>query len=89
MPQFNIRDDESFDPTTPHGQNRCEHVTRRAGEAADGRPLMLDGHGDSTHTCGKFGHPVPHAYRVKRRGTTAVYDTFEGTVVRCPEHERL
>jgi hypothetical protein len=69
------------------GENRCDYVIRRAGETYDGKPLMMDGHGDKTQTCGKFGRKVPHTYRVRRPGTTAVYDAFEGTVVRCPEHE--
>jgi hypothetical protein len=66
--------------------NRCEYVIRRAGESVRGQPITLDGHGDTTTICGKFGRPVPHTFHTKRPGTTAVYDSFEGTVIRCPEH---
>ena len=69
------------------GSNRCEYVTRRAGESISGQPVMLDGHGDVTQTCGQFGRSVPHTYHVKKLGTTNVYESFEGTAFRCSEHE--
>lgn len=71
------------------GQNRCDYVIRAAGKSVDGQPVALDGHGDVTQTCGKYGRPVPHTFHTKRPGTTAVYDSFEGTVYRCDEHEDL
>lgn len=67
--------------------DRCEYVIRAAGQSASGQPVALDGYGDTTQVCGKFGREVPHTYRVKRLGTTSVYDTVEGTAIRCPEHE--
>jgi hypothetical protein len=66
--------------------NRCEYVIRQAGKSVSGQPIMLDGHGDTTETCGKFGRPVPHTFFVTRPGTTSVYEPFEGTVIRCSEH---
>lgn len=72
----------------PGGQNRCEYVIRRAGETVDGRPAMLDGYGDTTQTCGKFGRPVPHTFWVKRP-MSVHSDPVEGTVIRCPEHEEI
>lgn len=69
--------------------SRCDYVIRRAGETPDGRPLILDGHGDVTQTCGKFGRKVPHTYHVKIPGTTSLTEPREGTAIRCPEHEEL
>jgi hypothetical protein len=66
--------------------NRCEYVTRRAGQSVTGQSIPLDGHGDMTQICGRFGSPVPHTFHVKRPGTTSVYDPREGTVIRCAEH---
>lgn len=70
-----------------HGSNHCDYVIRRAGESYDGRSVPLDGHGDVSSTCRKFGKVVPHTYYKKRPGTTNVLDPIEGTAIRCTEHE--
>lgn len=87
--RFDAREEWAIeeDVTIARGENRCDYVTQRAGQNFDGSPAALDGYGDATRTCGKFGRPVTHTFHVKRPGTTAVYDTVEGTVIRCSEHE--
>lgn len=69
--------------------NRCEYVLRQAGHSVDGRPIAMDGYGDTTRVCGNFGSVVPHTYYTRKPGTTTVMIAHESTTVRCPEHEAL
>lgn len=72
---------------TTRGWNRCDYVLQEAGKTPDGNRIPLDGHGDATRLCRRWGKAVPRIHHLQRSGPGDLRpETIEGTIIRCPEH---